>query len=548
MPVMCDGLSTLYHDLLSGSYDCVDRIVLNAYFRMGHDPGGFRLWWRQLTGSDATLDNAHVMRLAGRFARRIRGYAKAHNIPVVNCSVGERKHDIAEEYRAKTTVTQGLFLVLVGRAQAPVWDISANHHIERKKPMPYVNHYSFHILDEEWGHITIKISGHPPFPAQIMLNGHEYVACQARKAGIAFIKQGNCFTEISQPAALAKIAETLSEQRTIGRLSQLCDRWIYSACLGFALDLEEQRASRFRYQYSNYQIEYSRNLVFEVGGHMDQVFQALIDRSRVLLDLKTVRTILGGKHRPKYRSRKKRAAEWEVAVERPTYDLTIFKLNCGSLTLKIYTKGERVLRIEAIAHNTRQLGCGRELEKFPAIISRLKAVLERFTEALSCINPCFIADQTLERLPVPSRVGRVTVGGIDLNKPRMRWVAEAIIALSVCSDGFTVSDLAARIGALGKQTAGQYGPTRAAYDLKKFRGQQIVRRIGQTRRYQANPVGLKAITALIILRDKAIKPLLAAAQELRQHRVAQNPRPLDVHYEAVRSAMRGVFDELGIAA
>jgi hypothetical protein len=34
--------------------------------------------------------------------------------------------------------------------------------------------------------ITIKISGHPPFPAQIMLNGHEYVACQARKAGITF--------------------------------------------------------------------------------------------------------------------------------------------------------------------------------------------------------------------------------------------------------------------------------------------------------------------------------------------------------------------------
>jgi hypothetical protein len=84
-----------------------------------------------------------------------------------------------------------------------------------------------------------------------MLNGHEYVACQARKAGITFTKQGNCFTHISCPAALAKIAETLSEPRTIGRLSQLCDRWIYSACLCFALDLEEQRLSGFRYQYSN---------------------------------------------------------------------------------------------------------------------------------------------------------------------------------------------------------------------------------------------------------------------------------------------------------
>jgi hypothetical protein len=221
---MMDGLSTLYQDLLSGSYDCVDRIVLNAYFRMGHGPGGFRAWWRALTGSDETLENAHLMRMAGRFSRRIRGYAKAHNIPVIDCLTGDRKHDIAEEYLAKTKVTQGLFLVLVGRAPAPVWDVSPNHHIEPKKPMPYVNHYSFHILDPEWGHITIKISGHPPFPAQVILNGHEYVACQARKAALGFTKEGNCFTHISDTAGLARIAETLSRQRAIGRLSQVCER------------------------------------------------------------------------------------------------------------------------------------------------------------------------------------------------------------------------------------------------------------------------------------------------------------------------------------
>jgi len=65
------------------------------------------------------------MRMAGRFSRRVRGYAKAHDIPVIDCSVGQRKHDLAEEYLAKTRITEGLFLVLVGRAQAPVWDISA---------------------------------------------------------------------------------------------------------------------------------------------------------------------------------------------------------------------------------------------------------------------------------------------------------------------------------------------------------------------------------------------------------------------------------------
>src|SRR3974377_1554710 len=290
---MPESLSDRYTELLSGSYDCTDRIVLNAYFRMGHTPGGFRVWWGTLTGSEETLDNAHLMRMAGRFSRRLHGYAKVEGIPLVHCQAGEHKHELAEEYLTKTQITEGLFLILVGRAQAPVWDVTTNHHhIEPKRPMPYVNHYSFHILDPEWGHLTIKISGHPPFPAQVILNGHEYVACQARKAGIAFTKEGNCFTTISDAAGLAKIAETLSEHRAVGRLSQVCERWIYT-CVCFALDFDEQKRSGFLYQYDNYQIEYSRNLVFEVGEHMDQVFKALNDRSRAPLDLKTIKTILG---------------------------------------------------------------------------------------------------------------------------------------------------------------------------------------------------------------------------------------------------------------
>jgi len=42
------------------------------------------LWWRALTGSDDTLHNAYLMRMAGRFSRRRRAYAKAHGIPVVD--------------------------------------------------------------------------------------------------------------------------------------------------------------------------------------------------------------------------------------------------------------------------------------------------------------------------------------------------------------------------------------------------------------------------------------------------------------------------------
>ena len=407
---MADQLSHLYQDLLDGTYDCVDRIVLNAYFRPGHSGGGFRVWWQRLTGSDDGLDNAHLMRMAGRFSRRVRAYAKAQRLPLIDCGVDDRKHELAEEHLTTTKVTEGVFLILVGRAQAPVWDVSGKHHLERKRPMPYVNHYSFHILDPDWGHVTIKVSGHPPFPAQMIFNGHEYVACRARKTGIHFTKEGNCFTHISDAAGLARIADTLSDPRTIGRLREVCERWIYSACLCFALDLDEQRRSGFHYQYSNYQLEYSRNLVFTVGARMDQVFQALIDRSRARMDLRTVKTILGYARRPRYRPRRGKRLTWEVAVERPVYDLTIFKLHCGKVTLKIYTKGERVLRSEAIAHNTQALGCRRSLDQFPAIVAVLKGTLERFLDALSCVDQCFIGGETLDHLPTPSPVGRTTDG------------------------------------------------------------------------------------------------------------------------------------------
>ena len=175
-------------------------------------------------------------------------------------------------------------------------------------------------------------------------------------------------------------------------------------------------------------------------------------------------------------------------------------------------------------------------------------MLERFADALSYIDQCFIADDMLERLPLASRVGKTLVGGIDLNKARMRHVVEALIALSPSANGFTASDLAARVRLFSEQGPLPYGPRHAAYDLKKLRGKQIVQRIVRTRRYQTLPAGLRAMAALVVLRNKAIKPLLAAAQPLRPTGGPHNPRPIDTHYRAIQVAMHGVFHELGLAA
>jgi hypothetical protein len=546
---MADGFSERYGDLLYGSYDCVDRVVLNAYHSLGYNPGGFRTWWRRLHGDDEQLDNAHLMRMAGRFARRVRASAHAHGIPVIDCKRGERKHQLAEAYLAEHTVDRGVFLILVARAVAPVWEVTrtpSGKIANLAKKRAFVNHYSFHIMDPEWGHMTIKMSGHPPFGAQIILNGHEYVAATARTSGIHYVKEGNCFTRIADPAALAQIADTLSQPATIGRLTQVCDRWIYTACLCFGLDTDEQQRSRFGYGYSVYQAEYSRNLMFTIGAQMDRVFDRVVDRTRSRLDVPILRTLFGAKQRPARNGTPDLSLRLAAVIETPRFDLTLFKIHFGNLTVKAYTKGEHVLRFEATVHNTRSLGCGRVLDNFPTIIAKLAAMVDRFTTTLDCVAHTFIADDLLDRLPTPTQLGATRVGGIDLNRPRIRDALSAVLALSAASGGFTVAEFTTKVHTMTGHT--DYTIRQAAYDLRKLRGKDLITKPGRTRRYHITPPAAGTIAALLTLREHVIGPILAGIRSPRMGRKPTTWTSVDRDYEKIRINMQTLFRDLGIRA
>jgi hypothetical protein len=390
------------------------------------------------------------------------------------------------------------------------------------------------------GHVTIKMSGHPPFGAQIILNGHDYVARQAAAAGIAFGKVGNCFTAVADPAGLARIADALSRNAAVGRLSQVCRRWIYSACLCFGLDLDEQQRSGFGYALAVYQLEYSRNLIFADGHRMQQIFDTVVDRTRSRLDVPKIRTIFGAAQRP--RRTRKQSSLIEAAIETPTFDLTVFKLHFGRLTGKAYTKGERVLRFEAIAHNTAELRCGRMLEKFPEIVTRLAGIAERFATALDCVDTGFLADGVLDQLPTGSRLGATRIGGVDLNKPRMRDALRAALA----PNGFTVAEFAAKVHAITGTSDADYTIRQAGYDLRKLRGKQLLDKPARTRRYQVDAPAARTIAALLTLRDQVIAPILAAVRSPRMGRKPAHWTRVDRDYERIRIDMQTLFNDLAI--
>ena len=545
-----DDFSEYYQDILDGQYDCVDRIVLNAYYILGQTPGGFRTWWRQVHGGDEDLNDTMVMRYAGRFARRVRAYAEKNDIPVLQCGKGERKHEVAEPYIPTDPNYRGVFCILYGRAPAPVREIrhfgQGGIDIRTKSPYPYVNHYHFHIMDPEWGHLIIRICPHPPFNAQVILNGHEYVERGARKQNLDFTKEGNCFTHFSNATGLAKVAETMIRSNAdVGRMVQACERWIYSSCLCFALDIEEQKRCDFRYRYSTYQTEYSRNYLFVRGRQMERLFDLLIDRTRTTLDIRSLKTIFGVKHRPYFKGPHGRLPRIELSIERPAYNLTVFKIHFGLLTIKMYSKGERVLRVEAIIHNARRMKCGHGIDKFPDIVRELKRMLESFVQALQCVDVSFIDAAALEQWPKRSDLGGSPVAGIDMNQPRMQAVLEGVVALAIQPKGFKASELAERV----RQMPGMqlYTSRQASYDLRKLRAKGVVNRIPDSLRYEHLPQGLKAAAALLTIRNRVIVPLLANHGKRRR-----GPRchmsPIEIHYQNIQKEMQHAFNILGIAA
>jgi hypothetical protein len=170
--------------------------------------------------------------------------------------------------------------------------------------------------------------------------------------------------------------------------------------------------------------------------------------------------------------------------------------------------------------------------QFAKTATKLKEILERFLETLCCLDRCFVSADWLEELSSPSKVGTTQVGGIDFNHPRMRRVARALLALSVRPGGFTASQLAQHVRGQSTGVDSQYGPRQAAYDLQKFRGKQLVCQRRGGRRYETLPAGLRTISALLLLRDQVLAPLLAST--------AQPPKLMTI-------SLSGRIDTLGSA-
>jgi len=238
----------------------------------------------------------------------------------------------------------------------------------------------------------------------------------------------------------------------------------------------------------------------------------------------------------------------EKIIDQSMHDLTLFKLHFGKLTLKLYDKGDRVLRVEIIVNNIEELRCGKRLEKLPGMLERLQRMVVEFLSVVQAAHLSFLDGRQLDALAAPSARGTRRTAGVDLQKPRMRAVAEAVVALAAQPEGFTSQQLARRVRQMQGRSMSAYQHRQAAYDLRKLRGKSLVERLPKSRRYRVRRPGIRTLAALLLLREKVLKPVLAGVYRPKRGRPPKDIHPLDVHYQHLQREMLATLQTLKIAA
>jgi hypothetical protein len=144
---------------------------------------------------------------------------------------------------------------------------------------------------------------------------------------------------------------------------------------------------------------------------------------------------------------------------------------------------------------------------------------------------------------LPSGPGATRVGGIDLNKPRIRAALAAALALAAAPHGFTTGEHAAKVRAMTGRDG--YTSRQAAYDLRKFRGKGLAAKPGRTRATTSQP-GRPARSPPCLPCATRSSPQSSAAS-------AAPARPPTRHLDPHRPGRRnpphrhaGLFHDLGI--
>jgi hypothetical protein len=479
----------------------IDRMYLNVYVPQLQREQGVASFFRFHRGhqfaSSVLMDP-----ISKAFVAALEVFARREQVPVIQFRKGQRKDDIANEYRKKFTRPEGVIFIGKAQEKMPVFRTERRRNETTGATYPWlvrstamVNQFYIYCVDRDFGPFFLKFSSYFPYTAKLCINGHEYAKQQLARKNIGFEALDNGVLSCDDPKRLQTICDGLSAEK----INALLRKWLrllphpYSA---------SDRKAGYRYQVSILQAEFSLTQVLDrpVTGRVffEEVIRENLDIGRpsqvqLIFDRRVSKKTPG-------RFRTRVITDGAVPSLHVDYKTT---------RIKQYHKEGRALRTETTINNTRDFGIGKLLKNLPALRQVGFPANRRLLDVQKISHDCSIGEDAFDRVVRPAEVEGQRASALRFGDKRVQALFAVLVVFSLQLRGFNNSELRMLLAQILGLDPANYPIGRMTYDLRRLRLHGIIERIPHSHRYQLTPAGLRIALFFSRTYARLLRPKLA---------------------------------------
>jgi len=484
------SVATILKQKVTVDIESIDRMYLNVYVPLLQTPGGVAHFFRQQRGAPFA-SSALMDPLTRAFVAALERFARAQDIPLLTFKKGQRKDEVAAEYRAQCGDEEGVLFIGKAQEKATVCRTEKRHNPETGRSYPWlvrstalVNQYYIYALDRDFGPFFLKFCSYFPYNAKLCLNGHEYLKRQLIHAGIAFEALDNGLFSCADPARAQQICDGLSAALIDGLLRT----WLARLPHPFT---PEDRAAGYRYDLSILQAEFARTQVLDRPRTGRVFFEEVIrenldlgrpDQVQLIFDRRVTKRTPG-----RFRTR--------VISQGVTPSLYV---DYTHTRIKQYHKEGRALRTETTINDTRDFAIGKRLHNLPALRAVGFAANRRLLDVQTLSHDCQMGEDAFSQVTQPQLGAGQRVSALPFADPRVQALLSVLVLFCLLPQGFANKDVREHLALLLGLDPSAMTPGRMTYDLRRLRLHGLIARLPHSHRYRVTHEGLR--TALFFNR------------------------------------------------
>lgn len=362
-------------------------------------------------------------------------------------------------------------------------------------------HYYFYFIDKVYGLCFFKVPTIAPFKVQFYMNGHNWLEYKLNKENITYKKIDNAFVEISD----FKRAQQLSDKPRIEDLHTALDIFAKRYCpIPFEWNVN--------FNFTIHQVEYALDIVFKNEESLKPLYENIIKTAMHTVTPNDIASFLGKRFSVLF--------EGEAGSRYNKRILgTRIKHQMGEISVKIYDKFGRVLRIEVTSNDVSQLKIIRDVQKKDGsivkenapvkksiyslffLIAVFKGATNRYLEFISSFDDPTDGLKKIEKVTQTVAENNRNYKGFNFFEKDDEKILVAIADGKFTLKGLTNKELRKMLPSLKPSTISRI--------LKRLRLHGIIKKVGKSYKYYLSKLGKQVIIAGLSFINMSLIPELA---------------------------------------